>query len=229
MSIDAAVVSDIPFLVKAIIAAERAHTGKGYWDFYFPLDVPNRDEKVVELLSLLFEHEESVFFHYSRFFVIRDEASGAPVASILGCMYPAYSLSSMKPAVFRRTIEVLNRSRAAGEQACTEEECENYWNNITDVIFGAFPDGPELDGQYEADTWVIECVYTEPSHRGRGYSARLMEHIYEVGRKRALEQKTIPGSPPCEKTVGSIPFSSVAPCRPFLCDYMTQSFLLVHK
>lgn len=200
MSIEAAIISDIPFLVTAIIAAERAHTGKGYWDFYFPLDMPNRDEKLKEMLSLVFEHEESAFFHYSHFFVVREPEHGAPVASILGCMYPAYSLSNMKPAVFKRTMEVLNRDRPATE-ACTEADCEKFWDNITDIIFGAFPEGPEVDDQYAPDTWVIECVYTDPAHRGRGYSARLMEHIFEVGRTRALEQKALPGAAPCDKTV----------------------------
>ena len=191
--IEKAQLKDIPFLVKCIIDAERAHTGKGFWDCMLPEDL---QDKLPKILAYMVENDNNAFFQYSRFSVIRDENTGNAVSGLCAFMFPEFSLDKLKPGLYKALDVILNNGE--NTKVYTETDFDGFYENINFVGSG-FPDncGP----YYVANTWLLESVYTESSHRGRGYMGKLLNHVIEQGKQTSQALKLIPDSIPCKECV----------------------------
>lgn len=161
--IDRANEDDLIFLGKAVLLAERAHTGTGIWDVLFK-EVCKNDEEIISVLKNAAK-SDSCHFYFERFFVARLDSN--PVASACGFYYPNCSLSKSKFAI----CDELLRQRKV-----LEESKFVCWENLN-FLDDAFP-----DCDYE-NSWMVEAVFVEPSCRGKRLAKQLIEHVLAEGSK----------------------------------------------
>ena len=160
--IEKAQLKDSHLLGIAIRDAERGHTGKGIWDVLISSDQMD--------IALILEHacinDANSFFHISRFLVAREKSTGELLATACGFIYPNCSIEKNKFGISKAisTLYGLN-----------EEEIDLAWKrlNFLDECF------PDVDYN---NSWMVEAVYTMPSHRGKGLAAKVIEAVLEEGR-----------------------------------------------
>jgi GNAT superfamily N-acetyltransferase len=161
------------FFGLAIRDAERAHTGVGLWDCAFK-DFDDQARK--DILAETCWNEPSTNFYKEKMTIVREKTSNRPVAAACGFCYPDYSLTKSKPAMSRSIMKLFPQF--------SEEESIKVWKNL-DFLDDCFPD-------YDYDnSWMVECVYTDPNHRGKGIATKLVSHILEKGKSLGYNKALI--------------------------------------
>jgi GNAT superfamily N-acetyltransferase len=173
IQIQPAVVSDIPFLAKCVVLAERAHTGKGIWDVLCP-----EYDVILKAFQHTLEHNPESHVHYSRFFVARDMETGEPVAAACGFPYPECGLGSTRPGL-------LAALKSAG-YINTVEEGETIWTERFAFLDESFPANVDYNG-----TWMVEAVFTDPAYRGKGLALKIIQQVLAVGSKAGISRALI--------------------------------------
>eukprot|EP01039_Chlorochromonas_danica_P002600 gene2600-2843_t len=164
-----ALLSDSIFLATAVRDAERAHTGVGLWDVLGDAGSGSGSGSTVDM-SLVLEHvcvnDEASHFHFSRFHVVRCALSNDIAAVACGYVYPICSMSNSKPGINLALKSIYNWS---------EEEVSQAWHRLQ-FLDDCFP-----DFDYD-DSWMLEAVYTAPSHRGKGFAAEVLRSLLAEGK-----------------------------------------------
>jgi ribosomal protein S18 acetylase RimI-like enzyme len=157
--------SDCDFLGNAVLQAERAHTGRGVWDEFF-----GSCESAVKYLSLACKSSDIAgnIYHYSRFFVVRDNETGEPLAS--ACCY------SSSECGFISTADIVGKGLVK-DSIWTEAEAEAATNRLL-FTGDCFP--PDLS--WDGSRWMIEGVYTDSRCRGKGLGEMVLRAALEAGR-----------------------------------------------
>lgn len=154
---------DLPFLATAIINAERAHTGIGIWDIALSDFTP--DERLSILLKACDEDAVS-HFHYSRFLLAVDPDTSQPCAAACAYAYPECGVYKSMPGISAAIVALFDWS---------EDKAQAIWDRLP-FLDDCFPD-------YEYNnSWMVECVYTDPAYRGQGLSQKILEKLIAQGR-----------------------------------------------
>lgn len=142
---------DIPFLVQAIIAAEKSGTERLSYATMYGL----KESEVVRLLSEMLEEEiEGQELCFSSFYVL--ESDGKPAATMAVWIEGEEgSSSSLRSALLAHYIPVENLKKAmAYRKVFADLRVERTIGNLQ-----------------------MEGVYIAPEHRGKGLLGQLIQHI----------------------------------------------------
>jgi len=155
--VEQATIDDVEFIAKSCQFAERAHTGIGYFDLLLSKHQGCDISKVLEYVC---EHDTNSILHYSKFLVIRDIQTKKAVSALSGFMSPQFGIASAKPGISSAMHSIFD---------LPEDECRETWSNVSFL-------------PYPKNTWIIEAVFTDPGHRGKGYASMLLNAMFEKGR-----------------------------------------------
>jgi GNAT superfamily N-acetyltransferase len=148
---------DADFIAWTILAAQRGHRPRGWFDI--ALDWPEAlCRAFVRRIALA--HQPS-WWHISHFLIA--ETGGRPAAAL--CALPARG--SGKDA--RTAI-----TEVAKAAELDESEMQAIWRR------GAYSRTCWTTG--DDDNWLIEHVAAEPSHRGQGLMQSLLDHALATGK-----------------------------------------------
>ena len=155
------------FMGRAIRDSERAHTGRGIWDV-----VLNEcsNEEVAEILGEAAISDPAAHFHLSRTTLIVEKSSNTPVASASSFHYPTCGVKNSQPAITDAWIRLY-----PDKFPYPVEEKMKVWDRI-DFLNDSFP-----DWEY-GNTWMIDTVYTDPLHRGKGLAEAIVTYSLSKGK-----------------------------------------------
>jgi ribosomal protein S18 acetylase RimI-like enzyme len=159
-------IDDANFIARTILAAQRGHVPRGWFDI--ALDWP--EPRCLAFVERIATAQTQSWWHVSQF--ILAEVDGEPAAAL--CAMPAAG-----------TVR-------AGRSAITEvAEQVGLSAPETAAIFrrGAYAAGCWVQGG-EAD-WLIEHVATLPKNRGRGLVQALIDHALSAGSSAGFERASI--------------------------------------
>lgn len=158
---------DADFIAWTILAAQRGHRPRGWFDI--ALDRPD-PECLAFIRRLSFTQVES-WWHASRFWIA--EVDGIPAAALCALRAGDGRLAS-QPAIEAAVA-------AAGMEAAEQVA---IWQR------GAYARACWIPG--DDDNWMIEHIATRPSHRGRGLVQGLLDHALETGKALGFARASIP-------------------------------------
>jgi ribosomal protein S18 acetylase RimI-like enzyme len=157
---------DAGFIARTIVAAQRGHVARGWFDI--ALDWP--EPQCLAFVERIATAHRQSWWHVSQFII--GEVEGEPGAAL--CAMPAAGTGS------------------AGRSAI-EEAAENSGLNASELaaIFrrGAYTAGCWVQGG--KDDWLIEHVASLPLHRGRGLVQALIDHALAAGKAAAFSRASI--------------------------------------
>jgi GNAT superfamily N-acetyltransferase len=148
--------ADADFIAGTILAAQRGHRPRGWFDI--ALNRPEA-ESLALVRRIALAHTQS-WWHVSHFWIA--EADGMPAAAL--CAMPA----SGTGASARAAIE-----EVAGDMGLDGSELAAIF------LRGAYTRSCWIQGG-DGD-WLIEHVASRPSHRGRGLMQALIDHALAAG------------------------------------------------
>lgn len=163
------------FLGKAVQKAERAHTVVGIWDVAL---AGCTDQEIQEILGEASVNDPNSHFHLSRLSVVVHKPTGQPVATCGGFHFPTYRVSASQPGITAALLKLY-------PDRCPfpPSEAHQIWDRIS-FLDDSFP-----DYDYN-DTWMVETVFTDSDHRGKGLAEALVRHVLakgeKLGHKRSL-------------------------------------------
>jgi ribosomal protein S18 acetylase RimI-like enzyme len=159
-------IDDAKFIARTILAAQRGHVPRGWFDIALDWPEPRRLAFVERIATA----QTQSWWHVSQF--ILAEVEGEPAAAL--CAMPAAGTVS------------------AGRSAITEV-AEHFGLNApeTAAIFrrGAYAAGCWIQGG-EAE-WLIEHVASLPMYRGRGLVQALIDHALLAGKSAGFARASI--------------------------------------
>jgi GNAT superfamily N-acetyltransferase len=157
---------DADFIAWTILAAQRGHLQRGWFDI--ALNRPEAETlALVRRITLAWTQS---WWHVSRFWIA--EADGMPAAAL--CALPA----DRTLAAARSAIEEI--ARAVGLDAAEQSA---IWQR------GAYSGKCWMQG--DDSNWLIEHVATRPSHRGRGLTLALIQHALAEGKASGYGRASI--------------------------------------
>jgi ribosomal protein S18 acetylase RimI-like enzyme len=159
-------IDDAKFIARTILAAQRGHVPRGWFDI--ALDWP--EPQCLAFVERIATAQTQSWWHVSQF--ILAEVDGEPAAAL--CAMPAAgTVSAGRSAI----TEVAERLRLNASE--------------TAAIFrrGAYAAGCWIQGG-EAD-WLIEHVASLPMYRGRGLVQALIDHALSAGQSAGFERASI--------------------------------------
>jgi ribosomal protein S18 acetylase RimI-like enzyme len=157
---------DADFIAWAILAAQRGHRPRGWFDI--ALDRP--EPECLAFLRQLAVTPTRSWWHVSQFWIA--DADGTPAAAL--CAMPAGDIRATARAAIEEAIA------AAGLDA-TEQDA--IWRR------GAYARPCWIQG--DDSGWLIEHVATHPSHRGKGLVQHLLAHALQAGKALGFERASI--------------------------------------
>jgi GNAT superfamily N-acetyltransferase len=159
--------SDAEFIAWAILAAQRGHRPRGWFDI--ALDRPE-PECLAFTRELALAPSRSIW-HVSRYWIaeVNGEAAAALCALRTGDI-----AATARPAI-------LEAMQAAGIEAAEQAA---IWQR-SGYLRSCWIPG-------DADNWMIEHVATRPSHRGRGLVQNLLAHALDEGKRMGFTRASIP-------------------------------------
>jgi ribosomal protein S18 acetylase RimI-like enzyme len=159
-------IDDAKFIARTILAAQRGHVPRGWFDI--ALDWP--EPRCLAFVERIATAQTQSWWHASQF--ILAEVDGEPAAAL--CAMPAAGTVSAGRSAITEVAERLGLS--ASETA---------------AIFrrGAYAAGCWVQGG-EAD-WLIEHVATLPMYRGRGLVQALIDHALLAGQSAGFARASI--------------------------------------
>jgi ribosomal protein S18 acetylase RimI-like enzyme len=158
-----AAVEDIEFLSWTILASQRGHLSRGWFDI--ALDRP--EPECLAFVRRLTTARTQSWWHSAHFWIAETEG----VAGAALCVQPAAGAASAA----RSALEEATSAHGfdAAEQAA-------IWRR------GAYAGECWMPG--DAAAWLIEHVATHPSHRRRGLVLALLRHACVVGRQQGCRK-----------------------------------------
>ena len=127
--------------------------------------------QLASVISHAIEHDENSHFHFSRFLILLNEHN-IPIAA--GCAFPS------PPCGLFESKTGLCKAMTAIIPNCSEKEANERWEKGIYFLLDAYPN---IDWE---NTWVIDCLYTIPAHRGHGYGRTILNALYEQGHRNPL-------------------------------------------
>jgi ribosomal protein S18 acetylase RimI-like enzyme len=149
---------DADFIAWTILAAQRGHRPRGWFDF--ALDRP--ESECLAFVRRIALTPRRSWWHVSQFLIA--EVEGTPAAALCA-LHAGGAVSDAQSAIAEVT-------KAAGLDA---PEVKAIWRR------GAYSDTCWMLG--DDDNWLIEHVATRPSHRGQGLALGLLEHALAIGKQ----------------------------------------------
>jgi translation initiation factor 4G len=157
---------DADFIAWTILAAQRGHRPRGWFDI--ALDWPEQLSRVfVRRIALA---QSRSWWHTSHFLIA--EAGGRPAAAL--CALPVGGSSKDARSAI---VEVAN----AAELDAAEQSA--IWRR---GAYAAKCWTPGDDGN-----WLIEHVAAEPTHRGQGLPLALLDHALRAGKAAGYTRASI--------------------------------------
>jgi GNAT superfamily N-acetyltransferase len=158
--------NDAGFITRTILAAQRGHRPRGWFDI--TLGWPGPD--CVAFVERIATAQRHSWWHVSQFIIA--EVEGEPGAAL--CAMPAAGTG----AAARRAIE-----EAADKTGLTASGLAAIFRR------GAYTAGCWVQGG-EGD-WLIEHVASQPAHRGRGLVQALLGHAVAAGQTAGFRRASI--------------------------------------
>jgi ribosomal protein S18 acetylase RimI-like enzyme len=157
---------DAGFIARNILAAQRGHLPRGWFD----IALGRLDAECVAFVEQIATAQSQSWWHTSQFIIA--EIEGKPAAAL--CAMPAAG-----------TI--------AAARAAIEEVADKTGLDASELaaIFrrGAYAAGCWVQGG-DGD-WLIEHVATLPAHRGRGLVQALIDHALAAGKAAGFKRASI--------------------------------------
>jgi GNAT superfamily N-acetyltransferase len=148
---------DADFITWTILAAQRGHRPRGWFDI--ALDWPEQLSRAfVRRIALA---QSRSWWHISHFLIA--EADGRPAAAL--CALPAGGSGKDAQAAITEVAKAAELDDA---------EMQAIWQR------GAYSGTCWTTG--DDDNWLIEHVAAEPSHRGQGLMQALLDHALSAGK-----------------------------------------------
>jgi translation initiation factor 4G len=157
---------DADFIAWTILAAQRGHRPRGWFDI--ALDWPEPLSRAF-VRRIALAHKRS-WWHISHFLIA--EADGRPAAAL--CALPVSGSGKDAQAAI---TEVANAAELH------TSEMQAIWQR------GAYSRTCWTTG--DDDNWLIEHVAAEPSHRGRGLVQALLDHALAEGKAAGYRRACI--------------------------------------
>jgi ribosomal protein S18 acetylase RimI-like enzyme len=158
--------NDAGFITRTILAAQRGHRRRGWFDI--TLGWPEPD--CVAFVERIATAQRQSWWHVSQFIIA--EVDGEPAAAL--CAMPAAGTA----AAARSAIE-----EAADKTGLKASELAAIFRR------GAYTAGCWVQGG-DGD-WLIEHVASQPAHRGRGLVQALIGHALEAGQAAGYKRASI--------------------------------------
>jgi len=155
-----------PFIAWVILAAQRGHLERAFWDHL----LGGPDEQLLRYLEALTTTEQPHWLHHSIFLVA--EVGGRPAAALSG--YFADELRS--GGQLERSMVLASAATGVMLEADAMARALTIMHVAAEHVPGA---------------WIIESVATAPEFRRRGLVDGLMEAIMERGRERGASVSDI--------------------------------------
>lgn len=157
---------DADFIAWTILAAQRGHRPRGWFDIALAWPEP----QCLALVRAIATHSLKSWWHVSTFWIA--EVEGTPAAAL--CAFPSRHAIKAARAVVQQAmrdagIDPAERSAIAERGAYTR----SCWM-------------PGDDGN-----WMIEHVATRPAYRGRGLTPALLAHALAEGRTAGFRRASI--------------------------------------
>jgi ribosomal protein S18 acetylase RimI-like enzyme len=147
---------DADFIAWTILAAQRGHLPRGWFDI--ALNWP--ETRCLDLVRAIATHRLMSWWHVSTFWIA--EVDGAPAAAL--CAFPAPGAITAAGAVVRQALS--DAVSDPVELAAIDRR-------------GAYVRSCFMPG--DDANWVIEHVAVKPDHRGRGLMQALLAHAFAEG------------------------------------------------
>jgi translation initiation factor 4G len=177
MTIRSARPDDADFIAKTILASQRGHRPRGWFD----IALGRSEAECLAFAARIAVAQTVSLWHLSSFLIA--EVDGKPAAAL--CALP---VAGSGVAAWRALEEV---ARAEG---LGDAELEAIRRR------GAYLRKCWLGG--DDDDWLIEHVAVDPAHRGRGLVQALIARAIEAGKAASFSRATIPfliGNEPAER------------------------------
>src|SRR5215475_9390639 len=189
--IRSATAEDASFIAWAIMAANRSHLQRGWFDI--TLDRP--EPECLEFLRHLTMTRTVSWWHHSLFLVA--EVDNRPASAL--CRFRAGDGYSPSETAMAEAV-----------RDCEWEDAElRRMLDRGSYIFGCIIPGDD-------DCWTIENVATLPQYRGQGLTGTLLERALEDGRSRGFKEASITfliGNDPAERAYTKAGFTFQAEKR----------------
>ena len=176
---------DAGFVAWTILAAQRGHRPRGWFDIALGWPEP----QCLGFVERLATAQQPSWWHVSQFIIA--EVEGKPAAAL--CALPASGTLVSARAAFREIAET-TRLDAAELAAISRRG---------DYTAGCWVQGGDGD-------WLVEHVACLPSHRGRGLTSALMGQALAAGKAAGFAQASISfliGNEPAERCYAKGGFS----------------------
>jgi GNAT superfamily N-acetyltransferase len=157
---------DADFIAWTILAAQRGHRPRGWFD----IALSRPEAECLALVRRIATARRQSWWHVSRFWIA--EAEGAPAAAL--CAMPAGGAVADARSAIEETVRALGWD--AAEQSAMSQR-------------GAYTAGCWVQGG-DGD-WLVEHVASLPSHRGRGLVQALIEAALAAGKAAGFKRASI--------------------------------------
>ena len=157
---------DADFIAWTILAAQRGHRPRGWFD----IALGRPEGECLALVRQIALTPRRSWWHTSQFLIA--EVDGVPAAALCA-LRAGGAVSDAESAI----AEV---AKAAGLGAA---EMKAIWRR------GAYADTCWMPG--DDDNWLIEHVATRPSHRGHGLAPVLLERALAIGKQAGYKRASI--------------------------------------
>ena len=176
---------DAGFIARTILAAQRGHRPRGWFDF--TLDRP--DEQCLAFVERLATADKPTWWHVSQFLIA--EVEGAPAAAL--CAMPAAG------TVETARLAIKEVARKTGLDA--SELAAIYRRGA--YVANCWVQGGDGD-------WLVEHVATLSAHRGHGLVQALIAHALAAGKAAGFARASITfliGNAPAERCYAKAGFA----------------------
>ncbi len=157
---------DADFIAWTILAAQRGHLPRGWFDI--ALDLP--EPQCLAFVERIATAQRQSWWHVSQFIIA--EVEGEPAAAL--CALPARGTL----AAARQAIE-----EVADDMGLDASELSAIWRR------GGYSGNCWIQG--DDGNWILEHVASRPSHRGRGLMLALIDHALAAGRAAGFARASI--------------------------------------
>lgn len=157
---------DADFIAWTIMAAQRGHRPRGWFDI--ALDRP--EPECLDFVRRIAVGRNRSWWHYSHFMIA--EVEGAPAAAL--CALPTAGTYAAAGAAIEE---------AARDIGMDANGISAIWRR------GAYSRHCWTQGGDGA--WLVEHVACRPAYRGRGLTSALLDHAVPAGRAAGFDRATI--------------------------------------
>jgi ribosomal protein S18 acetylase RimI-like enzyme len=157
---------DAGFIARNILAAQRGHRPRGWFDI--ALDWP--EPQCLAFVERVATAQRQSWWHVSQFIIA--EVEGEPAASLCAL-----------PVVGARAAAVSAIEEVAGEMGLNAPDLAS--------IFRRGKYTAECWVQGGDGDWLVEHVASLPAHRGRGLAQALIQHALAAGKAAGFERASI--------------------------------------